>query len=188
MTPENTFSLEELDVLVRGRLGTHDVPCPLCGPDRQAAGNRRRNVLRVWRIDPAYATYHCARCGTRGWARDSRSSSVDRITIKRRHAELAARERETAATRLQRALHLWRVARSAAGTIVETYLRSRGISVSVPSTLRFLAPTNVHAPTMVAAFGMPDEPEPGVIRTAGDQIRGVHLTRLLPDGSDRERG
>ena len=188
MTPENALGLEELDELIRGGLGTHDVPCPLCGPNRRAASNRRRPVLRVWRVNPGYATYHCARCGVRGWARADRSSPVDRIAINRMHAELAVREHAAAAMRLQRALFLWRVARSAAGTIVETYLRSRGISVSVPSTLRFLAPTNVHAPTMVAAFGMPDEPEPGVIRTAGDQIRGVHLTRLLPDGSDRERG
>jgi hypothetical protein len=188
MTPENIFSLEELNELVHGRPGTHDVPCPLCGPDREAAFNRRRRVLRVWRVDPGYATYHCARCGIHGWARDNCASSVDRITINRMQAELAAREREAAATGLQRALYLWRVARPAAGTIVETYLRSRGISVSAPAALRFLAPTSVHAPTMVAAFGIPDEPEPGAIRIAGDQIRGVHLTRLLPDGSNRERG
>jgi len=41
---------------------------------------------------------------------------------------------------------------------------------------------------MIAAFGLAHEVEPGVIAIADDAIKGVHLTRLLPDGSDRERG
>jgi hypothetical protein len=41
---------------------------------------------------------------------------------------------------------------------------------------------------MLAAFGLAHEVEPGVIAIADDAIRGVHLTRLKPDGSDRERG
>jgi hypothetical protein len=41
---------------------------------------------------------------------------------------------------------------------------------------------------MIAAFGLAHEVEPGVIAIADDTVRGVHLTRLLPDGSDRERG
>jgi hypothetical protein len=41
---------------------------------------------------------------------------------------------------------------------------------------------------MIAAFGAVSEPQPSVITIADDQVRGVHLTRLLPDGSDRHRG
>jgi len=41
---------------------------------------------------------------------------------------------------------------------------------------------------MIAAFGIPDEPEPGVIVLPDSQIRGVHLTRLALDGRDRDRG
>ena len=41
---------------------------------------------------------------------------------------------------------------------------------------------------MIAAFGLAHEVEPGVIAIADDALRGVHVTRLLPDGSDRERG
>lgn len=36
---------------------------------------------------------------------------------------------------------------------------------------------------MIAAFGMPRD-----VAIADDAVTGIHLTRLLPDGSDRERG
>jgi hypothetical protein len=41
---------------------------------------------------------------------------------------------------------------------------------------------------MISAFGFAHEVEPGVLAIADDAVRGVHITRLLPDGSDRERG
>jgi hypothetical protein len=41
---------------------------------------------------------------------------------------------------------------------------------------------------MIAAIGLAHETEPGVIAIADDAVRGVHITRLLPDGSDRRRG
>jgi hypothetical protein len=41
---------------------------------------------------------------------------------------------------------------------------------------------------MIAAFGIPDEPEPGVILLPDSKVKGVHVTRLAPDGLDRERG
>jgi hypothetical protein len=38
---------------------------------------------------------------------------------------------------------------------------------------------------MIAAFGMVDEIEPGVIAIAAAALQGIHLTRLLPDGSGK---
>jgi hypothetical protein len=38
---------------------------------------------------------------------------------------------------------------------------------------------------MIAAFGIPEEPEPGVLAISANEIRGVHLTRLKPDGSGK---
>jgi hypothetical protein len=38
---------------------------------------------------------------------------------------------------------------------------------------------------MIAAFGMPDEPEPGVISISDDAVTGVHLTRLAPGGAGK---
>jgi hypothetical protein len=36
---------------------------------------------------------------------------------------------------------------------------------------------------MIAAFGLPTEPEPGMFSIVGMAVADVHLTRLLPDGS-----
>lgn len=38
---------------------------------------------------------------------------------------------------------------------------------------------------MIAAFALAIEPEPGSLAVFEAAIRGVHITRLLPDGSDR---
>jgi hypothetical protein len=38
---------------------------------------------------------------------------------------------------------------------------------------------------MIGAFGFPTEPEPGVLHLAGQNVRGVHITRLLRDGSGK---
>ena len=35
---------------------------------------------------------------------------------------------------------------------------------------------------MIAAFGVPHEPEPGQLVIAEDAVCGVHITRLAPDG------
>jgi hypothetical protein len=35
---------------------------------------------------------------------------------------------------------------------------------------------------MIAAFGLPLEPSPGRIQLGDEAVRGVHLTRLAPDG------
>ena len=51
----------DIDHLTGGRLGTFDVP--ECGPLKRSARNQRRAVLRVYRIQPGFAGYHCARCG-----------------------------------------------------------------------------------------------------------------------------
>ena len=42
-----------------------------------------------------------------------------------------------------------------------------------------------HPHAMTAAFGIPEEPEPGVIAIAGDKVIAVHLTRLKSDGSGK---
>jgi hypothetical protein len=38
---------------------------------------------------------------------------------------------------------------------------------------------------MIAAFGLPTEPEPGRFSISGMAVGDIHLTRLLPDGSGR---
>ena len=51
----------------------------------------------------------------------------------------------------------------------------------IPATLAYLPPRKQHGPTMIAAFGIGTEVEPGVI-AAPNEITGVHLTWLTPEG------
>ena len=81
---------------------------------------------------------------------------------------------------------MWRNRQPIAGTIAETYLRqARGIRCPLPSTLGFLPARDDYPPAMIAAFGMATEPEPGLLAIHDMALRGVHLTRLLPDGSGK---
>ncbi len=71
-----------------------------------------------------------------------------------------------------------------AGTPAERYLHARGCVGTLPSTLRYLPPQarNRH-PAMIAAFGVPDELSSGKLMLKDQQITGVHLTLIAPDGS-----
>ena len=75
-----------------------------------------------------------------------------------------------------------RAGRDCAGTVVETYLKARGCSL-LPSSIGYLEPGAYPHPAMIAAFGIPDEPEPGAISLANPL--GVHLTFLDFDGSGK---
>jgi hypothetical protein len=171
-----------VDRLTRGRLGRFDVPCPACGPWRRAPANRLRRVLRIWRLDPSFCGYHCARCGLRGHVRE-RAVSVDAVALQLAREEAAERERAHAAGRLRTARRLWSRRRPLERSPAERYLReARGYRGPLPATLAFLPARGDHGPAMIAAIGLPHEPEPGVMRIEIDAVAGVHLTRLAPDG------
>ena len=77
------------------------------------------------------------------------------------------------------AKQIWGRARGAEGTLVEQYLRGRGITLSMPAALRFAPelthrPTGKRLPAMIAA----------VVDMTG-RLQGVHRTFLEPDGSRR---
>jgi Toprim domain len=170
------------------RLGTHDVICPLCGPYHSMHGQRRK-VLRVWRVEPGFATFCCARCGETGYGHDRYAPAPDPAKLARLRAEAAEHDRIHKIERLNKAYWLWRQRKPIAGSIAERYLREkRKIMCPLPATLGFLPARGNYAPAVVAAYGMAHEVEPGVIAIADDAVRGVHITRLLPDGSDRARG
>jgi hypothetical protein len=83
-----------------------------------------------------------------------------------------------------KALWLWRK-RQPLEDVVKRYLLARAYRGPIPATLGFLAASRNHPPSMIAAFGRADEPEPGQVAISDSAVRGVHLTHLLPDGSDR---
>lgn len=85
---------------------------------------------------------------------------------------------------LNTARRLWQRSQPITGTLAERYLReNRHIEGELPPTLRFLPANGKHPPAMIAAFGLTNEPEPGVLRI--ETLRGVHLTKLRPDGLDK---
>jgi hypothetical protein len=101
--------------------------------------------------------------------------------------DAAVRHDQERAARNKKARWLWEMSVSASGTIVQTYLRSRRITGQPPNTLRMLPPSGDYPPTMIAAFGLPTEPEPGQFSVVGMSVGDVHLTRLLPDGGGKAK-
>jgi hypothetical protein len=169
-----------------GQLGTFDLSCPLCGPTKRKPASRLKPVLRVWRLDPGFATYHCARCGESGYLRDSLAITPNAAALARARAQAAERELISATERLSKARWLWSKRRALTGSIAETYLReARGYRGALPATLGYLPPRGEHGPAMIAAFALPTEPQPNEIRITDDTVRGVHLTRLAPDGNGK---
>jgi hypothetical protein len=92
-----------------------------------------------------------------------------------------------------KAAWLWAQRQPVAGSPVERYLNARGYIGAIPPTIGYLPARNEHPHAMVAAFAMPHEvvPQHDALPT-GElgvplAVRSVHLTKLLPDGSDRIR-
>jgi hypothetical protein len=176
------IALDHIDGLTGGRIGQFDLPCPLCGPQCRSPGNQRRKVLRIWRIDPSFAGFHCARCGEKGHAHDVRAPSPDPVKLVKARAEVAERERIVKGERLGMAQWLWSRRKPISRTIAERYLReARAYGGTIPATLAFLPGRGDFPPSMIAAFGFPTEIEPGVVSIAS-AVHGVHLTRLASDG------
>jgi hypothetical protein len=177
-----TMNIEQINQLIGRHIGQHDVACPMCGPDRRTAVNRRRRVLRIWRLDENFASYHCARCGEGGHTLDRSAPPPDPAKFAAAREAAVELERTAAVERLNKVRWLWRQSKPAAGTIGETYLsQARGCGHRLPATVRFLPARDGHNAAMIAGFGLPDEPEPGHLELA----TGAHLTRLLPDGSGK---
>ena len=177
------IELAQIDELTGGKLGTFDAPCPLCSAGRSTAINRRKKVLRVWRVEENFATFHCVHCGERGHVHDRDQATRDPFKLAKARAEAAERDRVHKAERLSKARWLWSARKPIKRTIAETYLRSeRGYGGLLPATLGFLPKRHGYPPALIAAFGLAHEPAPGELEIGDNAVRGVHLTRLRPDG------
>ena len=76
---------------------------------------------------------------------------------------------------------LWRQHRPIVGSIAERYLRiARGYGAVIQPTLGFLPSRGDHPPAMIAAFGLADEPEAGVLEIPDDAVKAVQLVKLQP--------
>ena len=179
-----TISYDELAELA-GNHAIADTACPLCGPGRRSPVNRKRPVFRIWHTERGFASYYCARCRERGWAREnqvivaSRSRGVREQTGVRPLAQLAPhRIADLDNARPSKvALAIWQSSKLAQGTPVETYHTSRGIHLTPPDALRFHAglsyPSGGIWPTMVAL----------VTNGADGTPLAIHRTFLARDGA-----
>jgi hypothetical protein len=190
-----TLDFETLQQLSRGAERI-DTACPICGPDCKTPSNRTRKVLRIYNKGDGFATFKCQRCGESGYAQEHRrsGSKLDPIeeiigilnpTVvvpEKRPDHDAEKEAKSALAR-----RLWRRRLPIRGTIAEAYLRDvRGYRGPLPDTLGFSPGNGKYKPSMIAAFGLAKEPEPGVLEIDPGTITGIHMTRLLPDGSGKD--
>ena len=159
-----SIDLPTLHELTGGKRGVTDAACPTCGPDCRTPSNRTRKVMRIWEED-GFFTYCCARCSASGWAKDERSGHSERP----RPVKTEPVKDNSELARL-----LWDRSLNPLRTPVEAYLRKRECLVDSPS-IRFLPRRGEHFNSMISRFGI------------GGEVSGVHLTRLRPDGTGKDK-
>jgi hypothetical protein len=164
--------------------GRHYTTCPRCSSKR-IKPHQKLKCLGVT-IKHDGVKFGCNHCGWTGGGYFDTTGTPDPVKLARARAETAERDRILRAKRLGLAHWLWAKRKPLAGSIAETYLReARGYGGPLPATLGFLPGRGEHPPAMIASFGIATEIEPGVLAIADAAVRGVHLTRLLPDGSGK---
>ena len=154
----------------RGGYGT--APCPICQPERR----KGQNALTLHDASDGRLLLHCkkAECDFRdilaaAGVRSERLASPDAATLAQREAE----KRAELEKRSRQARAVWEESRPIYDSLAERYLRGRGITCTLPPTLRF-HPECWHAsarrlPALVALV------------IGGDGF-AVHRTYLRPDG------
>src|SRR5262245_30784951 len=87
------FAWPEVMQLTSGRLGTHDVVCPLCSHSRR---KRHEKKLRIWLDEPDFAGFKCAHCGAQGYVHADRASAtvVDEAELRRRREQRERRDEQ----------------------------------------------------------------------------------------------
>ncbi len=176
----NSLSLDHIRTLTGNRLGKHDVACPFCGPDRKAAYNRKRKVMRIWWKESDFASYNCERCDAKGYARRADYTPcfdpIGRMQQRVAPKPAAVVPEKTDAERTARALAIWNEAGPIAGTLAEQYLANRSLQVfDGAADLRFHPQCKFgleRLPCLVALFRDIVTNEP----------RAIHRIALTPDG------
>lgn len=166
-------------------------PCPRCGGSDRFSVNTRKRVFNCRGSDESGGDVidmvrYVTGCSfieacefITGERRPDRSRDETRVQCKASQVpEPAAPPRADG-----RALALWRMAAPIEHTSADLYLRARGFAPPYPATLRYLPCAGDHPHALIAAFGLPDEPEPGSLRMPDAAVRAVHLTRLDPTGT-----
>ena len=172
------LSYDTLVNLVSRRFGKYDVACPLCGPERRSPANRKRRVFRIWHMEEGFATYACARCGQRGYARAKGVVAPKQVRPAGRQPRIVESSEDAGQhSRIEFALQLWEASCPLVGTLGHKYLTEhRGLCIdqlAIDHALRWHGGIN-------ALFGLMTDPVTG-------KGTGIHRTFLNPDGTKRER-
>jgi hypothetical protein len=187
-----TFVPIETELAGRGvrlkRVGRELVgPCPVCGGRDRFAVNTAKDI------------WNCRGCRKGGDVIDlvqhldgvSFTEAVEILTGEKPRAPVKVAPKINGDDDYEQRQHakarwLWARRQPIAGSIAERYLRAaRAITCALPPTLGFLPPAKPeHHAAMIAAFDLPDEPEPGVLGEPRN-VDAVHLTLLKPDGSGK---
>jgi Toprim domain len=149
-------------------------PCPICQPERRPD----QNALSI-KAEGNRLLLHCHKAGC-GFADLLVALGIRHGTFQQDHAAIEAQRRERQAKVVQKrnnARQIWTTAQSIIGTEGERYLRSRGITCSLPACLRW-ATQAYHGPskTRCSAIIADVAPTGGIHRTFFDQS-GLRLTQ-----------
>jgi len=150
-------------------------PCPICQPERR----KGQNALTLADGNKGLVL-HCKKTacsftdilGAAGIAPGD-YRAPDPSENARRQAEARAEAERKA----RQALGVWREAKPIGGTVAETYLRGRGVTCSLPETLRF-HPECFHGATAKRFPAM-------VALVEGAEGFAVHRTYLAADGTGK---
>ena len=154
------------------------VRCPLRGHGR-GKGDRHPS-LSVCDGDDGRLLVRCfAGCDSRDVLAELRRLGLDEGSGRARGERPVAPRKPEPVTRHQRALEIWRSCRSAEGSLAESYLRSRGLSLSIPPSIKFHARlrhtrSRLRLPCMVAA-----------LQDCDGRLIAIHRTFLSNDGRDK---
>jgi hypothetical protein len=179
------LSFGEIEQLTGYKTGEFHTVCPVCGPKRSLPRKSKLRVLKIWRNETDFATFACAHCGLGGYAFRDGASKIDKIDHARLKAEAAGRAQDYAARQLEKARWLWSMRQPIGGSIAETYLReARKYHGPLPGTLGFLPARGEHGPAMIAAFGLPNEPESGELTIANEAALRVERVSFEASKAD----
>ena len=165
-------------------------PCPRCGGTDRFSINTRKGVFNCRGCDAGGDVIELMRFLDGSSFRDAcLTLTGECATIKYREPQRRLEPRPVTENdedkQRGKARYFFSSSVAAAGTVVESYLRARG--VGVPSAaVRFLPPLkSSHHPAMLVPYGLPDELEPGVLDITEDAVTAVQLTLLKPDGAGK---
>ena len=166
------------------RIGSKcDCACPLCGPDRRHAANRKRRVLRVWHQEPGFASYNCSRCGAKGCARaDDRKVEARRwpVAAEARTADTISPTQidADAVKRVEVAIKIWDASTALRDTLGWRYFTERrGLHIGLLDDLSHCLRWHDGIQAVVGLMTDPVTAAP----------TGIHRTFLNRDATKRER-